>query len=150
MFRQITFMENFSPDGWTRGCEHHIQHPHTFIWKRIRRNVLCSCARGIRKAPFPLRKSARGRGSKIRTHNKGFGDPRVTITPCPYVLSNVYYYIPFSSGCQYPNCNSGALFLQKRADSRLRLSARIRAALPRSIGSVGRSVRPVHRPPAGR
>ena len=33
-----------------------------------------------------------GRGSKIRTHNKGFGDPRVTITPCPYILATESLY----------------------------------------------------------
>ena len=43
-----------------------------------------------------------GRGSKIRTHNKGFGDPRVTITPCPYILSNKHYYTGFRVTCQYP------------------------------------------------
>ena len=29
--------------------------------------------------------SLTGRGTRTRTQNKGFGDPRVTITPCPYV-----------------------------------------------------------------
>ena len=36
--------------------------------------------------------SLTGRGSKIRTHNKGFGDPRVTITPCPYDLATESLY----------------------------------------------------------
>ena len=33
-----------------------------------------------------------GRGRRIRTLNKGFGDPRVTITPCPYVPTNKVNY----------------------------------------------------------
>ena len=31
-----------------------------------------------------------GRGRRIRTLNKGFGDPRVTITPFPYATGILY------------------------------------------------------------
>ena len=46
---------------------------------------------GIQKGPAAstTRNGARrgiGRGRRTRTLNKGFGDPRVTITPCPYIL----------------------------------------------------------------
>ena len=34
--------------------------------------------------------SLTGRGRRIRTLNKGFGDPRVTITPCPYEHALLY------------------------------------------------------------
>ena len=44
-----------------------------------------------------------GRGRRTRTLNKGFGDPRVTITPCPYVLSNRVYYTGILRLCQYPS-----------------------------------------------
>ena len=63
-------------------------------------------ADGMRKAPFPLRKSAHGRGRRTRTLNKGFGDPRVTITPCPYVLSNRIHYTGNPQFCQYPSFHS--------------------------------------------
>ena len=46
-----------------------------------------------------------GRGRRTRTLNKGFGVQRVTITPCPYILSNKHYYTGFRVTCQY-------LFLQ--------------------------------------
>ena len=45
-------------------------------------------------------KTFSGRGRRTRTLNKGFGDPRVTITPCPYVLANEYYYNPLWEKCQ--------------------------------------------------
>ena len=32
-----------------------------------------------------ISESLGGRGRRTRTLNKGFGDPRVTITPCPYI-----------------------------------------------------------------
>ena len=32
-----------------------------------------------------------GRGRRTRTLNKGFGDPRVTITPCPYAEQDILY-----------------------------------------------------------
>ena len=37
------------------------------------------------KDPHTRWRSFSGRGRRIRTLNKGFGDPRVTITPCPCV-----------------------------------------------------------------
>ena len=70
---------------------------------------------GIRKAPFPLRKSAHGRGRRTRTLNKGFGDPRVTITPCPYVLSNGIHYTGNPQFCQYPSFHSSTFVCVARA-----------------------------------
>ncbi len=49
---------------------------------------------------FNKTKTFSGRGRRTRTLNKGFGDPRVTITPCPYVLANEYYYNPLWEKCQ--------------------------------------------------
>ena len=37
-----------------------------------------------KKEPVSYETGSSGRGTRIRTQNKGFGDPRVTITPCPY------------------------------------------------------------------
>ena len=58
--------------------------------------------RNIRFRPTKNRPCGRsfGRGRRIRTLNKGFGDPRVTITPCPYVLANVCYYTLRIWDCQ--------------------------------------------------
>ncbi len=38
-----------------------------------------------------LQGSSHGRGRRIRTLNKGFGDPRVTITPCPCIRNRIDY-----------------------------------------------------------
>ena len=78
--------EDSFPIVGTCGCEHHIQHLCTFIRRRIRRNVFRPCVREIEKEPFLFRKSSHGRGRRTRTLNKGFGDPRVTITPCPFAV----------------------------------------------------------------
>ena len=48
---------------------------------------------GNKKEPFLFRKSSIGRGTRTRTQNKGFGDPRVTITPYPYVHIDCEHHI---------------------------------------------------------
>ena len=48
--------------------------------------------------------SAYGRGTRTRTQNKGFGDPRVTITPYPYVATRLFNHITNSMYCQAYFC----------------------------------------------
>ena len=47
----------------------------------------------IEKEPVSFETGSFGRGRRTRTLNKGFGDPRVTITPCPYVLRTQELYL---------------------------------------------------------
>ena len=53
-----------------------------------------------------------GRGRRIRTLNKGFGDPRVTITPFPYCSRNMDYYRAFAAVCQPFFCEKWADFVR--------------------------------------
>ena len=75
---------------------------YTFIYTAMAsmKCTLLLCQKCNKKTAGSLRNRLYGRGSKIRTHNKGFGDPRVTITPCPYVLSNRVYYTGKLCRCQ--------------------------------------------------
>ena len=52
------------------------------------------------KEPVSFETGSFSRGTRTRTQNKGFGDPRVTITPYPYVARRLLYSITFSGGCQ--------------------------------------------------
>ena len=85
------------------------------------------------------------RGRRTRTLNKGFGDPRVTITPCPYVHQNkniiqVFPAVVNTKFCEKPR----SLFEGKFTESCLTLSG-----MPASIGLDealrGRDVLPVIR-----
>ena len=44
-----------------------------------------------KKEPVSFETGSSGRGTRTRTQNKGFGDPRVTITPYPYVVTRLLY-----------------------------------------------------------
>ena len=85
MCQQHTTSTSTCTEILLKKCERPLNKLHKNRASRLARNALKS-----------------GRGSKIRTHNKGFGDPRVTITPCPYILSNKHYYTGFRFTCQYP------------------------------------------------
>ena len=57
--------------------------------------ILCN---GIEKEPVSFETGSSGRGTRTRTQNKGFGDPRVTITPYPYALRATFDIIAARQG----------------------------------------------------
>ena len=100
--------------GWTgdsfktaqiRRREHHVQRPCTSRRRWVWRDVCCHCVREMKKRFSFSKKRSFGRGRRIRTLNKGFGDPRVTITPCPYCIRNsgiIWKFLPFCQGLFFP------------------------------------------------
>ena len=53
-----------------------------------------------KKEPISFETGSSGRGTRTRTQNKGFGDPRVTITPYPYVVGRLVYNTMTRVVCQ--------------------------------------------------
>ena len=77
------------------GVECYFEKEGIFTFDGKSQASICRCLEklGIKRNWTPIKirivsklVSSYGRGRRTRTLNKGFGDPRVTITPCPYAV----------------------------------------------------------------
>ena len=77
------------------GVECYFEKEGIFTFDGKSQASICRCLEklGIKRNWTPIKirivsklASSYGRGRRTRTLNKGFGDPRVTITPCPYAV----------------------------------------------------------------